>query len=68
MGEFFALVLSFFVIGLGQFYNGQALKGLLLFVGGIVLAVFTFGVLAIPVWLYGMFDAYTVAKKKSSQN
>jgi hypothetical protein len=41
------------------------LKGALLFFGAIFLGIFTAGLLAIPVWLYGMFDAYTVAKEKS---
>lgn len=66
MGAFLALVLSFFITGLGQFYNGQALKGIFLFFAVIVLAIISAGILAIPVWLYGMFDAYTVANKKSS--
>ena len=66
MGAFFALVLSFFIPGLGQLYNGQAMKGALVFFGGIILAIFSGGLLAIPVWPYGMFDAYTVSREKSA--
>jgi TM2 domain-containing membrane protein YozV len=67
MGEFFAVVLSFFIIGLGQLYNGQAMKGVLLLFGAIVLGIITGGLLIIPIWLYGMFDAYTVAKERAKK-
>ncbi len=63
MGAFLALVLSFFIPGLGQFYNGQLLKGVLLLFGAIILGLISAGILAIPVWLYGMFDAYSNANK-----
>lgn len=63
MGAFLALVLSFFIPGLGQFYNGQALKGALVFFAAIILGVISGGILGIPVWLYGMFDAYSVANE-----
>lgn len=66
MGAFLAVVLSFFIVGLGQFYNGQALKGAFLFFGALFLALISGGLLAIPVWIYGMIDAYTAASKKSS--
>jgi TM2 domain-containing membrane protein YozV len=66
MGAFLAVVLSFIIVGLGQFYNGQALKGAFLLFGAIFLAIISAGLLAIPVWLYSMIDAYSVANKKSS--
>ncbi len=66
MGAFLALVLSFFIPGLGQFYNGQALKGALLFFGAIIFVIFTGGILTFVVWIYGMIDAYSVANKKES--
>lgn len=62
-----ALVLSFFIVGLGQFYNRQALKGALLFFSAIILAALSAGLLYIPLWLYGMLDAYAVAKSKNSE-
>ncbi len=46
-------ILSFVIAGLGQIYNGQVWKGLLIF--------FT-SLLVIP-WILGIFDAYFVAKK-----
>jgi len=47
-----AAILSFIIAGLGQVYNGQIGKGLLIF--------FT-GWLVIP-WIFGIFDAYRTAK------
>ncbi len=48
-----AAFMSFFIAGLGQIYNGQAGKGLLIF--------FT-SWLIIP-WIYGIIDAYQTADK-----
>lgn len=48
-----AASLSFIIAGLGQFYNGQTAKGLLIF--------FTFW-LIIP-WILGIIDAYKTAEK-----
>lgn len=62
-----ALILSFFIPGLGQFYTGQFLKAILLFVVAGVLAYFWFLIITLPflliVWVYGMYDAYTVAQQ-----
>ena len=46
-------VLSFFIAGAGQVYNGQIGKGIFIF-----LTAWLF----IP-WIYGIFDAYSAAKK-----
>ncbi|MFA5008465.1 MAG: hypothetical protein WC546_04525 [Candidatus Omnitrophota bacterium] len=48
-----AAILSFIIAGLGQMYNGQVWKGLLIFLTSL---------LVIP-WIVGIFDAYFVAKK-----
>ncbi|MBP7216992.1 MAG: hypothetical protein KBA46_06900 [Candidatus Omnitrophica bacterium] len=48
-----AAILSFIIPGLGQFYNGQIAKGMV---------IFLFGWLVIP-WILGIVDAYTIAKK-----
>jgi hypothetical protein len=48
-----AAVLSFFIPGLGQFYNGQAGKGLL---------VFCASFLFLP-WVLGVIDAFQTARK-----
>jgi len=62
-----AVVLSFFIPGLGQFYTGQLLKAVLLFVLAVVFGALSTVLIGIPfylvVWLYSMYDAYTVAQK-----
>ena len=63
---FVALVLSFFIPGLGQFYTGQLLNAIVLFVLAVLFGVMSTILIGIPlyliVWLYSMYDAYTVAK------
>ncbi|MBN1195270.1 MAG: hypothetical protein JXA08_08010 [Methanomicrobiaceae archaeon] len=62
-----ALVLSFFIPGLGQFYTGQLLKAVALFVLAILFAALSTMIIGIPlyiiVWLYSMYDGYTVASE-----
>jgi TM2 domain-containing membrane protein YozV len=62
-----ALVLSFFIPGLGQFYTGQLLKAVALFVLAVVFGGLSSMLIGIPfyviVWLYSMYDAYTAAKE-----
>lgn len=64
-----ALVLSFFIPGLGQFYTGQMIKAIVLFVLAVIFAALSTIVIGIPfyllVWLYSMYDAYTAAKGTS---
>jgi len=48
-----AAILSFIISGLGQIYNGQVWKGLLIFLTSWLI---------FP-WIIGIFDAYFVAKK-----
>lgn len=62
-----AAVLSFFISGLGQIYNGQIIKGLL-FVAAYAISValmhVLIGFLIFPiVWIWGMFDAYRTAER-----
>jgi TM2 domain-containing membrane protein YozV len=60
-----AAVLSFFIPGLGQLYNGQFLKGFLMFVlFGISAAaiMLLIGIVTTPIlWLVGIIDAYRTA-------
>jgi TM2 domain-containing membrane protein YozV len=62
-----AAVLSFFFAGLGQIYNGQIGKGILLIVLQAVnafLMTIIVGFITYPiVWIYGMVDAYKTASK-----
>ncbi|WP_048148392.1 hypothetical protein [Methanolacinia paynteri] len=64
-----AVILSFFIPGLGQFYTGQFLKALLLFVLAVILgflSLMTFGViiLYLIIWIYSMYDAYKSAQEQ----
>ena len=62
-----AAVLSFFISGLGQIYNGQIIKGLfIVVVQAINLALTVILIGWIPfaiVWVWAIFDAYSVAER-----
>ena len=63
-----AVILSFFIPGLGQFYTGQLVKAVLLFIGAVIFGFLSTILIGIPfyliIWLYSMYDAYTVANKE----
>jgi hypothetical protein len=60
-----ALLLSFFLPAVGQFYNGDAKKGGLILAGyfvSLILAGFGVGfVTGLGLWIYSCIDAYRVA-------
>lgn len=62
-----AALLSFLITGLGQAYNGDVTKGALLFgvqILNLVLIFFVIGLVTFPlVWGYGIYDAYTSARR-----
>jgi len=62
-----ATVLSFFIMGLGQIYNGQIGKGILfiiLYTISIALMFVVVGFITTPIlWIWGMVDANNSAKK-----
>jgi len=62
-----ATILSFFVMGLGQIYNGQIGKGILfivLYAVSWVLMWVLIGFITTPIlWIVGMVDANRSAKK-----
>lgn len=63
-----AVVISFFLPGIGSVYAGKTMMGIVIFVVALILfaSVYFLGAIAyilyIIVWLYGMYDAYTTAK------
>lgn len=65
--EALSLILSLLVPGIGQIYNGQTTKGIVMLVAAILVG-FLGVILIVPLlvyvvlWIYGMYDAYTVAK------
>jgi TM2 domain-containing membrane protein YozV len=66
-----AAVLSFFWCGLGQVYNGQIGKGVVLILAYIVSLLLIFlliGLITTPIlWIWGMVDAYRTAEKLNEE-
>ncbi len=62
-----AAVLSFFYCGLGQIYNGQILKRIIMFCAYSIswlLMYVLIGFITTPVlWVWGMYDAYKTAER-----
>lgn len=62
-----AAILSFFWTGVGQIYNGQIVKGIILILIQLVNSALMFvliGFITYPiVWIWGMYDAYTTADR-----
>jgi TM2 domain-containing membrane protein YozV/RNA polymerase subunit RPABC4/transcription elongation factor Spt4 len=62
-----AAVLSALFVGLGQIYNGEILKGIILIIAyavSYVLILILIGFITTPLlWIYGVYDAYNTAKK-----
>lgn len=61
-----AVILSMLIIGVGQFYNGDVKKGIVMIISAIVAGSLSGGVLIFPVWLWSAFDAYQVASSKAA--
>jgi TM2 domain-containing membrane protein YozV len=57
-----AAIASLLFSGLGQVYNGSLGKGLLIFFGTLIGSMF-FLIPGLIVLVYGIYDAYTTAKK-----
>ena len=62
---FVAALCSFFIPGLGQVYNGSMAKGIGFFFGTLI-GLFLLVIPGIIVWIVGMSDAYSVAKKMNT--
>ena len=62
-----AAVLSFFWTGVGQIYNGEIVKGIILILIQVInaaLMIVLIGFITYPiVWIWGMYDAYKVAER-----
>lgn len=59
-----AVLLSFFISGLGQLYNNDWKKGAVMFVGAVLGVIFTGGIATLAIWIWGMVDGYLVASGK----
>lgn len=66
-----AAVLSFFISGLGQIYNGQILRGLIIIVVQVINGALTTILIGwIPlaiVWVWAIIDAYREAEKVNAR-
>jgi uncharacterized membrane protein YidH (DUF202 family) len=60
-----ATLCSFFIPGLGQVYNGDTEKGIAVFFGTLI-GVFLLFIPGLLVWLFGLYDAYTTARKMNA--
>lgn len=62
-----AAVLSFLICGVGQIYNGQIGKGIGLLIAVIICGFLSIlivpAIIAIILWIYGIYDAYDTAGK-----
>ena len=67
-----AVVLSFFWTGLGQIYNGQIFKGLIMigiqFINGLLMFILIGYITAPLFWIWGMYDAYRTAERINAKN
>jgi len=67
-----AAVLSFFWTGVGQIYNGQLMKGLILIVVQLINSALMFvliGFITFPlVWIWGIYDAYKEADRMNKRS
>jgi len=66
-----AAVLSFFITGLGQIYNGQIAKGVLFIIIqaiNVLLMYVLIGFVTGPIfWIWGMVDAYRTAERVNAK-
>jgi len=58
-----ASLLNLLLVGTGHMYVGQLGKGILILALGIVLLTVSLGILNVPLIVWAMYDAYSVAKK-----
>jgi TM2 domain-containing membrane protein YozV len=62
-----AAVLSFFITGLGQIYNGQIAKGIIcvvIWLSCLALTSIIIGWFILPLfWIWGIYDAYRTAER-----
>lgn len=66
-----SMLLSFFIPGVGQIYNGDTTKGIVLVVCALFLGTATFGIIWIACIIYAMIDASaqtgSIFNRKSSE-
>lgn len=59
-----AAILSLIIVGLGQIYNGQTVKGIIFFLAAVIIGLTGIGlIISFIIWLYAMYDAYNTAQQ-----
>lgn len=58
-----ASLLNLLFVGTGHMYVGQLSKGILILILGIVLLMVSLGILNVPLVVWAMYDAYSIAKR-----
>ncbi|MCK9323136.1 MAG: zinc-ribbon domain-containing protein [Candidatus Methanomethylophilaceae archaeon] len=63
-----ALILSLLIPGIGQMYVGKIMRGFLflfamIIIGIVSVFVFFTWIVYLAIWIYGMYDAYSLAKE-----
>jgi TM2 domain-containing membrane protein YozV len=62
-----AAVLSFFIPGLGQIYNGEIVKGIIIIIvqiiNGFLAAIIVGFITGAIVWIWAIYDAYKTAER-----
>ena len=61
-----AAVCSLFIPGLGQVYDGKMARGFAIFFGTLI-GLFIYILPGAIVWLFGIYDAYSTAKKMNNK-
>lgn len=64
--QWIALIISLFFPGLGQVYVGQLQRGLIFLAATMIISIIL-GALALVPLLWGMYDAYSIAKKVNNR-
>ena len=63
---YLALICSLCIPGLGQVYDGLTARGVAFFFGTLI-GLFIFIIPGVAVWIYGMYDAFSLAKKMNNK-
>jgi TM2 domain-containing membrane protein YozV len=58
-----AALLSFIIPGLGQFYAGYMIRGIIIFVFANIIAILTLFMAYLPIMVVAAIDAYALASK-----
>jgi TM2 domain-containing membrane protein YozV len=61
-----ALICSIIIPGLGQVYNGEFGKGIVIFLGTLI-GLFIFIIPGLIVWIYGVYNAHSTAEKMNKK-